>query len=137
MSAIDKCHDQVKRAIEKDGWQITNDPFTLLIPGKHLYVDLEAKRGTNGTREQIIVVEVKCFSDPNRTTHDLYVAIGQYLIYRESLWFTKLPHSAFLAVPDNIFETVFDKIIMGLVTKTEMQIIVVNLVEERIVRWIT
>lgn len=33
MSAKDKFHDVVKAALQKDGWQITRDPFLLRIQG--------------------------------------------------------------------------------------------------------
>ena len=44
MPAKDIYHDTVKRALEKDGWTITHDPFPLQIGKKRLSADLGAER---------------------------------------------------------------------------------------------
>ncbi|MEH2146813.1 element excision factor XisH family protein [Nostoc sp.] len=36
--AKDLYHEQVKRALEKDGWQITHDPYELRIGGVEMYI---------------------------------------------------------------------------------------------------
>ena len=41
--ARDLIHFQVRRALEKEGWQITADPFYLSIDGVRLEIDLEAQ----------------------------------------------------------------------------------------------
>ncbi len=40
----DKIHQPVKNALIRDGWTITNDPFTLDIGADTLYADLKAER---------------------------------------------------------------------------------------------
>lgn len=42
MSRRDIYHDTVKRALQKDGWTITHDPFPLRIGNKRLSADLGA-----------------------------------------------------------------------------------------------
>ena len=45
MSAKDKFHNVVKTALQKEGWQITHDPYTLRIEGiADLYIDLAAQK---------------------------------------------------------------------------------------------
>lgn len=44
MSAKDAFHEVVKTALEKDGWQITHDPYTLQAGSLELYIDLGAER---------------------------------------------------------------------------------------------
>lgn len=44
MPAKDIYHDCVKKALEKDGWTITNDPFKLKWGIRELFVDLGAKK---------------------------------------------------------------------------------------------
>lgn len=44
MPAIDLYHDAVKRALIKEGWNITHDPFHLRWGRKDMYVVLGAKR---------------------------------------------------------------------------------------------
>ena len=42
--ARDAYHDAVRHALEKEGWQITHDPFPIPLPGVTLQVDLGAER---------------------------------------------------------------------------------------------
>jgi XisH protein len=42
--ARDQYHDIVKRALEKDGWTVTHDPFRIEIGSRNVYVDLAAER---------------------------------------------------------------------------------------------
>lgn len=44
MSAKDKFHDVVKIALEKDGWQITDDPLSISVGGVDMLIDLGAER---------------------------------------------------------------------------------------------
>ena len=66
MPALDLYHSQVRNALIKDGWTITNDPLTLELEDRNLYVDfgaerlLEAERGT-----EKIAVEIKAFRNPS------------------------------------------------------------------------
>jgi len=44
MPAKDIYHNTVRTALEKDGWTITNDPLTLEICDRSLFVDLGAEK---------------------------------------------------------------------------------------------
>lgn len=45
MSAKDIFHDKVKNALTKDGWTITDDPYSLKWDnGENLLIDLAAER---------------------------------------------------------------------------------------------
>jgi XisH protein len=44
MSAKDYYHETVKNALIKDGWTITQDPLTLRLSKKKLYIDLGAEQ---------------------------------------------------------------------------------------------
>lgn len=62
MSAKDVFHEVVKTALQKDGWQITNDPLTISVGGVNLSIDLAAEKLIAAEREgQKIAVEVKSF----------------------------------------------------------------------------
>jgi hypothetical protein len=85
MPARDRYHDQVKSALIKDGWAITQDPLHVKWAKKDLYIDLGAERilaAEKGTRK--IAVEVKSFLGLSDMA-DLEQAIGQYTIYEEVL----------------------------------------------------
>ena len=42
--ALDFFHKHVRNILVKEGWIITNDPLTLQLEGRKVYVDLGAER---------------------------------------------------------------------------------------------
>lgn len=62
MPAKDVFHEVVKIALQKDGWQITNDPLTISVGGVNLSIDLAAEKLIAAERKgQKIAVEIKKF----------------------------------------------------------------------------
>jgi hypothetical protein len=60
--AKDIYHYQIRTALEKDGWIITDDPLTLQFGSRSVFVDLGAKKLLAAEREgQKIAVEIKSF----------------------------------------------------------------------------
>ncbi len=136
MPAFDACHEQVVRALQKAGWRLEGAPARVSTPYRTVYIDLEMSQGLNGSLQHIMFLEVKCFPDKNSTTTDLYISLGQYLIYRAMLIETLQTAPLYLAVPETIFATVFDKAVMGAVGDSHIRLVVINLDEEEVVKWI-
>jgi len=44
MPALDRYHETVRHALNKDGWTITDDPLTLELDERTLYADFGAER---------------------------------------------------------------------------------------------
>jgi len=83
-----------------------------------------------------MLIEIKCFSHPNTVTTDLYTAIGQYLIYRSMLAARQpIVTPLYLVVPMPIFRSVFDTIVIDVIDQAGIQLVTVDLIEERIVSW--
>src|ERR1700734_2806248 len=83
MPARDRYHDQVKNALIKDGWTITDDPLHVRWGKKDMYVDLGAQQLLAAEKEhRKIAVEVKSFLGESEMA-DLEQAIGQYTVYHE------------------------------------------------------
>ncbi|MGB7518966.1 MAG: element excision factor XisH family protein, partial [Spirulinaceae cyanobacterium] len=62
MPAKDIYHHQVRNALIKDGWTITDDPLILSIGKRDLFVDLGAEKVIAAEKKnQKIAVEVKSF----------------------------------------------------------------------------
>jgi hypothetical protein len=74
--AIDACEPQVIRALEKEGWQILAKPYLIVTLVRNLYADLSLQKFQNGSSEQIIVLEVKCFTNPGSDLTEFYTAVG-------------------------------------------------------------
>jgi hypothetical protein len=83
--ARDAYHDAVRHALEKEGWQITHDPFPIPLPGVTLQVDLGAERLVAAMRDnERIAVEIKVFGGAS-FVQAFHLALGQFLNYRVNL----------------------------------------------------
>jgi len=130
-------HEHVKRALEKDGWEITNDPY-ILESGKIKYqVDLGAEKlfGASKGKEKILV-EVKSFvgtSDVN----EFHRAVGQYVDYFVVLDEVEPDRVLFLAVPVFTWETFFqEKAIQKALKFINAKVLIYNPITEKIEKWI-
>ncbi len=137
MPAKDLLHNCVKNALVKDGWKITDDPFRLKYKGRKLYVDLGAERilaAEKGNRK--IAVEIKSFVGHSEI-NDLENALGQFIFYRAILSENEPDRELFLAVPDEIFQTIFQNEFHDLFTKHKLaKVFGVNEEKEEIIGWI-
>lgn len=136
MPALDACHHQIVHALEKAGWTVAPKPFTLASPLNNLFADIEAHRIVNGFEEEMIVVEAKCFQDEGAYMPDLYSAIGQYLIYQDLMKQLGLNSPLYLAIPSKVYYGIFEPLASSIVSRNEMKIIIVNLDDEVIERWL-
>ena len=135
--AKDFYHEQVKRALEKDGWKVTDDPF-LLESGKIKYqVDLGAEKLLSAEKgKEKILVEVKSFvgtSDIN----EFHRAVGQYVDYLVVLDEVEPERLLFLAVPDFAWNDFFqEKAIQKSLDFIKAKVLIYNAQKETIVQWI-
>lgn len=83
--AKDIYHDTVRTALEKDNWIITDDPLTLKVGRRDLFLDLGAEKLLAAQREgKKIAVEIKSFISQS-PVKDLENALGQYILYLKIL----------------------------------------------------
>ena len=137
MPAKDIYHETVKRALQKDGWIITHDPFPLQIGRKRLSADMGAERLINAEKgTQKIVVEVKSFVGRS-DVKDLEQALGQYILYRQVLNEMGIDRSLYLAISQPIFNSVFTIELGQVLLKNQIiKLIVFDDKSEAIVQWI-
>lgn len=137
MPKLDQCHDQVVRALEKAGWRVGENPYILPIPLRRpLQIDLYAQQTTNAKVQTIIIVEVKCFLDPKADLNELYVAIGQYLIYRSLLRQKGILDRLYLAAPSHAYKNIIQQVAMPVIREAGIMIIVVDIDQEVIEQWL-
>ena len=137
MSAKDIYHNTVKRALQKDGWTITHDPFPLQIGRKRLSADLGAERLINAEKgTEKIIVEVKSFVGRS-DVKDLEQALGQYILYRQVLNEMQIDRNLYLAISEEVFNSVFT-IELGqlLLNNNLVKLIVFEKESEVILQWI-
>lgn len=78
MSAKDVFHQNVRSALEKDGWTIINDPlFLRLTLDTEFFIDLAADKLLIAERQKNqIAVEIKSFLGRSTMT-EFHAAVGQ------------------------------------------------------------
>lgn len=135
MPAIDNCQAHIVRALQKDGWQVFT-PKYLKGGGQRVYIDIEAIKSNNGTQgARYIYVEVKCFEGREGRLADLYVAFGQYLMYRTVISMSDDQRPLYLTVPEPVYLS-FDAATRRTIDASGIKLLVVNLDMEQIVSWI-
>jgi hypothetical protein len=137
MPAKDIYHNNVRTALEKDGWTITKDPLTLEIGGRSLFVDLGAEKLFAAEKQgRKIAVEVKSFLAAS-PVHDLEEALGQYIVYEDILEVSEPERNIYLAVREEVYLDIFSEPIgQLLLRKKRLKLIVFDSSKEIIVRWI-
>ena len=135
--AKDLYHDLVKRALKKDGWEITHDPYELRVGGVEMYVDIGAEQIIGADRgNDKIAVEVKSFINPSRIS-DFHLAHGQFLDYRYALEDVEPDRVLYLAVPHFVYQTFFNlAFISRVIQRSQLNLLVYDLYKESIEQWI-
>jgi XisH protein len=107
--AKDKYHEDVKIALLKEGWTITQDPLYVETAARTLEIDLGAERLIGAERNgEKIAVEIKSFLGVSEI-HDFYKALGQFNYYFLALRRQEPERILFLAVPVDTYETFFQE----------------------------
>jgi XisH protein len=136
--AKDAFHQQVKNALIKDGWIITNDPLIIRISeAVKVHIDLAAESAIAAERNrEKIAVEIKSFiasSDIN----EFHTALGQYLNYCQALEENEPDRILYLAVP---YETYLDffqlPFIQRAIQRYQIKLIIYDPKQEEIRQWI-
>ncbi|MDF0555642.1 XisH family protein [Kamptonema sp. UHCC 0994] len=136
MPAKDAFHEVVKIALQKDGWQITHDPYTLQAGTLELYIDLGAEKVVAAQKDgQKIAVEIKSFIGPSKIS-EFYTALGQFISYRAALQQQESDRILYLAVPSNVYDSFFTMgFIQSLLKQNQVHIVIYNTAEEAIAQW--
>jgi hypothetical protein len=137
MAAKDLYHDyDVRSALVKDGWTITDDPFRLRWGKRDYYVDLGAEQfiaaEVPGRR---IAVEIKSFLGPS-LVDDMEKALGQYLLYRSILKRIQPDRGLFLAVPESIAKVIDEPLGCLLREDYDLRVVVFDPRKKEIIQWL-
>ena len=139
MSARDIFHEAAKHALEKDGWEITDDPLRLRWGGATVQIDLGATRLIGAKRgEETIAVEIKSFQGASALS-EFHTALGQYLNYLTILEGVEPDRHLFLAVTADVYAEFLSqqRLTQKQIERYEIKIIVFDPLEEVIVQWLT
>lgn len=143
MPQRDSIHYNVREALLKDGWQITNDPYVISYGERFLFIDLGATG--NETMSQFIgaqrqdrriAVEIKDFRGRS-AIESLEQAIGQYMLYQLLLAQVDPAREIYLAISDVVYDEIFSEPIGKLVIdELPMRLVVIDLQQTEVKQWI-
>lgn len=137
MAAKDIYHDHVRRALENDGWTITDDPYGLKWGRATLQIDLGAERLIAAEKgNQKIAVEIKSFVGRSQID-DLEDALGQLMLYRYLLRKKEPERLLYLAVNTGVYASFLSQPhVEPLLREENIRLIVFEPMKEEIIKWI-
>ena len=135
--AKDRFHNIVKVALEKQGWQITADPYELNVDDVDFEVDLAAEQLIAATREnKKIAVEIKSFISSSHVS-DFHTALGQFLNYRDALEIVEPDRVLYLAVRQPVYERFFQRrFILAAIQRYQLRLVIYDVNNEVIAQWL-
>ncbi|CDM92343.1 MULTISPECIES: element excision factor XisH family protein [Limnospira] len=137
MPAKDIYHNCVKIALLKDGWTITDDPLSLKVGQKDIFIDLAAEKLLVAEKQGVkIAVEVKSFVGKSEI-EDLKNALGQYYLYDKILKYLNSDKNLYLAIRKAVFQRLSAETIGQIILSDQnLKLIVFDPNLEEITRWI-
>jgi hypothetical protein len=135
--AKDLYHEAVRKALEADGWTITDDPYYLKAKPHKLRVDLGAEKIIAAERGiDKIAVEIKTFAKDS-FIYEFYEVSGQYQFYEEFLTEQDNERVLYLAISEVIYRARFlpDESVMRMCNKIGIKFIIVNISSQIIKEW--
>ncbi|MBW4510288.1 MAG: XisH family protein [Scytonematopsis contorta HA4267-MV1] len=134
--AKDRFHDAVRTALEKEGWTITADPYEMSVGDVDFEIDLAAEMLAAQRAEEKIAVEIKGFIGSSKVS-DFHTAVGQLINYQFALEEFEPERKLFLAVPESIYNTFFQRrFIKSVIERTQIQLVVYDEKKEVIIQWL-
>jgi hypothetical protein len=135
--ARDFYHDNVREALQKDGWRITHDPYSIRVDDVGYEIDFGAEPLIAAEKDETtIAVEVKSFVGPSNV-NEFHKAVGQFNDYYVALEIEDPDRVLFLAIPEEIWLIFFQKrVIQKSLERIQAKIIVYNPHKNEIVKWI-
>ena len=123
-------------ALRKDGWTVTHDPLKVGWRGRRLKVDLGAEKLLAAERDtEKIAVEIKSFIGASEMA-DLYLALGQFILYRKALRRVEPERKLYLALDTVAYQENFgDDEGEALRAEEDIKLIVFDQETEEIVKW--
>lgn len=134
----DKYHQEVREALEMDGWRITHDPYYLRVGRRKGYIDLGAERAIIAAEkgDQKIAVEIKSFLGAS-DLDQFEDAVGQFMVYLMALEEKEPQRELFLAMPESFYNRFFDDpFFVRLAKRFALKLLVFDENDKKIVKWI-
>ncbi|MFN4256946.1 MAG: element excision factor XisH family protein [Saprospiraceae bacterium] len=134
--AKDIYHANVREALVKDGWTITDNPLPLLAENERWEIDLGSEKIFLAERgPEKIAVEVKSFI-ARSLSYEFHRAFGQYTVYVDAMLEQEPDRTIFLAVPIDVYDTLFTRpFYVKFLERHPMRLLVFDPSANQIVQW--
>jgi hypothetical protein len=135
MPRQDECEPKVIRALQKDGWTIVAQPSHFYsVDGVHIYPDLAARREET---QELVIIEVKCFTGKFSIREEYFRALGQYIIYREVLVQRQQEELLFMSVQTDVYDTLLKQdVFQASIRRDRVKLVIIDMDQEIIRQWI-
>ena len=138
MPAKDIFHEAVKRALQKDQWTITHDPYWIKLADSdiNMYTDLAAERIMAAERSgEKIAVEVKSFVG-NSFIAEFHEALGKFLDYRVALREKESERQIYLAITLDTYHAFFARrFIQTVCQEYQVKLLIFDPQQEEVSLW--
>jgi hypothetical protein len=133
----DRFHHIVKSALEKEGWIITHDPYEIQVGEVDFEIDLAAEMLLAAEKDNYrIAVEIKSFIGTSNVS-EFHTALGQFMNYRYALEEEDPQRQLYLAIPETIYNTFFQRrFIASVIKRNSIRLIIYNVQQEVITQWL-
>jgi hypothetical protein len=137
MSKRDKVHYAVRFALEKEDWEVTDDPLAVQVGRKSAQIDIGAEKVLGAERAgEKIAVEIKSFVGSSTLT-EFYRALGQFRVYEAALKLQEPDRVLYLAIPKDTYEELYDDIFRFVgFENLQVRMIIFDLENETPLQWI-
>lgn len=137
MPQLDAHHHIVRKALENDGWTITDDPLVIEYKDLTLYADLGAEQTLGAEKAgQRIAVEIKVFGSLSITS-ELQKAKGQYDLYEFCLRRTEPERKLYLAIAESVWNSYFQRpSIQDFINEQALSLLIFDVNTAEVVQWI-
>lgn len=137
MPAKDLYHDEVRQALEAEGWIITDDPLYFAFGEVDFYIDLGAEQLIAAEKgSEKIAIEIKGFSyaSPVSAFHQI---MGQYVNYRAALAEKDPERTLYLAIPKLAYDDFFQRpFVQKMIELEKLRLIIYDPNNQIILEWI-
>ncbi|NJM70626.1 MAG: fatty-acid oxidation protein subunit alpha [Scytonema sp. RU_4_4] len=134
--AKDRFHDAVKKALEKEGWTITADPYQMNVGDVDFEIDLAAQMLAAERAGEKIAIEIKSFIGRSNVS-DFHTALGQFINYQFALEEFEPERKLYLAVPESIYNSFFQRrFIVSVIERTQISLLIYDEKQEVIIQWL-
>lgn len=138
MAAKDIYHQHVRRALEKDGWTITDDPLSLpwLEPPEQVDLGAEGVLGAEKAQAKIAVT-LNDFIGASPMA-DLEKALGQFALCRTVLMKQEPDRHLYLALREDVFYSLIEPFdATNFCHDLKLRLLVFSDLREEVVQWIS